>query len=179
MTSSSYFFYVVFSLVEFSYWYKFNISIIIGFGIMTIFFYKGLTRNPEIPLPKFCPISGDWGKLWIPNLVRMSLTKCYWMLQNAMVAAFTVFELLRENQQMVKFSPPPRHPPPRLGLKTFRIFSNETPVLLLTLCSWYFSCLHMYSEKFFNIYFNEQIFLKIYLTKGDTGQSFLEIIAYE
>ena len=46
---------------------------------------------------EFCPISGDWGELWIPNLPRMSL-ECYWMLQNSRVTAFTVFELLRENQ---------------------------------------------------------------------------------
>ena len=36
------------SLVRFSYWFKFHISIITGSGIMTISFYKGLTRNLEI-----------------------------------------------------------------------------------------------------------------------------------
>ena len=36
------------SLVKFSYWSKFHVNIITGSGIMTIFFYKGLTRNPEI-----------------------------------------------------------------------------------------------------------------------------------
>ena len=36
------------SLVNFSYWSKFHANIITGSGIMTIFFYKGLTRNPEI-----------------------------------------------------------------------------------------------------------------------------------
>ena len=36
------------SLVKFSYWSKFHVNIISGSGIMTIFFYKGLTRNPEI-----------------------------------------------------------------------------------------------------------------------------------
>ena len=36
------------SLGKFSYWSKFHVSIITGSGIMTIFFYKGLTRNPEI-----------------------------------------------------------------------------------------------------------------------------------
>ena len=36
------------SLVNFSYWSKFHVNIITGSGIMTIFFYKGLTRNPEI-----------------------------------------------------------------------------------------------------------------------------------
>ena len=30
----------------------------------------------------------------------MSLTKCYWMLQNARVIAFIVSELLRENQEI-------------------------------------------------------------------------------
>ena len=36
------------SLAKFSYWSKFHINIITGSGIMSIFFYKGLTRNPEI-----------------------------------------------------------------------------------------------------------------------------------
>ena len=36
------------SLVKFSYWSKFHVNIITDSGIMTIFFYKGLTRNPEI-----------------------------------------------------------------------------------------------------------------------------------
>ena len=36
------------SLVNFSYWSKFYVNIITGSGIITIFFYKGLTRNPEI-----------------------------------------------------------------------------------------------------------------------------------
>ena len=62
-------------------------------------------QESEIPLSEFCPISGDWGKLWIPNLAQMSLIECYWMLQISRVTAFTVFELLREN-------------PPKLGLRT-------------------------------------------------------------
>ena len=36
------------SLVNFSYWSKFHINIITGSGVMTIYFYKWLTRNPEI-----------------------------------------------------------------------------------------------------------------------------------
>ena len=55
-------------------------------------------RKSEIPTSEFFPISGDWGNLWIPHLVRMSLTECYWMLLKSRVTAFTVFELLRENQ---------------------------------------------------------------------------------
>ena len=87
------------SLVTFSYWSKFHVNIITGHGIKTIFFYKGLTRNWEIGNnPAFCPISGDWGKLWILNLARISPIDCYWMLQNSRVTAYTDFELLRENQ---------------------------------------------------------------------------------
>ena len=49
----------------------------------------------EIPPSDFCQISEDWGKLWVPNLMRMSLMECYWMLQNSRVTAFAVLELLR------------------------------------------------------------------------------------
>ena len=39
----------------------------------------------------------------------MSLIKCYWMLQNARVTAFTISELLREKQmEKIKLLPPPR-----------------------------------------------------------------------
>ena len=62
-------------------------------------------RKSEIHPSEFCPISGDWDKLWIPNLARMSLIKCYWMLQNARVTAFTVSELLKENQKAGKITP--------------------------------------------------------------------------
>ena len=51
----------------------------------------------EIHPSEFCPISRDWGELWIPNLARMSLIEYYWMLQNSMVTAFTIFELFSEN----------------------------------------------------------------------------------
>ena len=68
---------------------------------MAIFLYRNWPeiRKSEIPLSEFCLVSGDWGKLGIPNLTRMSIMKCYWMLQNAGVTAFTLSELLREKQQ--------------------------------------------------------------------------------
>ena len=61
-------------------------------------------RKSQIPPSEFCTMFRDWGKLKIPNLARMSLTKCYWMLQNARVTVFTIAEL-RENQQGIKLSP--------------------------------------------------------------------------
>ena len=48
MTSSSFFWYCFISLVKVSYWSNFYVSIITGSGVMTISFYKGLTRNSEI-----------------------------------------------------------------------------------------------------------------------------------
>ena len=63
-------------------------------------------RKLEIHPLEFCSISGVWGKFEMSNLTRLFLIKCYWMLQNARVTAFTVSELLRENQQRVKLVPP-------------------------------------------------------------------------
>ena len=73
-------------------------------------------RKSEISPPEFCTTSGDWGELWIPNLTRMFITKCYQMLENVRVSAFTVSELLRENQQGRGLKLPP--PPSRSGLKS-------------------------------------------------------------
>ena len=91
------------SLVKSSYWSKFHVSIITGSGIMKFLKFFFIRDWPEIRKSKiltseFCPISGDWDQLWIPNLARMSLIECYWMLQNSRVTVFSVFELLRENQ---------------------------------------------------------------------------------
>ena len=58
-------------------------------------------RKSEIPPSEFCPKSGHWGESGIQNLAGMPPMKCYWMLQNARVTAFTVSELSRENQQRV------------------------------------------------------------------------------
>ena len=61
-------------------------------------------RKLEIPPSEFCPISGDWGELWIPKLAQMSLIECYGMLQ---ITAFIVLELLRKNQLGRGDYPPP------------------------------------------------------------------------
>ena len=63
-------------------------------------------RKSEIPPSEFRPISRDWVKLVTPNLARMFLIKCYWMLQNVRITAIIVYELLRENQQGDKITPP-------------------------------------------------------------------------
>ena len=89
------------SLVKFSYWLKFYVNIITGSGVVTTFVYNGLIRNPDIGNTSVLVLP----KIWRLELVRdtnfwsdMSLMKCYWMLENARVTAFTVSELLGENQ---------------------------------------------------------------------------------
>ena len=64
-------------------------------------YIKDWTETPksEITLFEFCLIPGDWGKLQMSNLTRISLMKCYWILKNTRVTALTVFTLLRENEQ--------------------------------------------------------------------------------
>ena len=61
----------------------------------------------EVPPSEFCPISLSWGNLGIPSLARISVMKCYCMLQNARLTAFTVSELLKKDQQGVKLLPFP------------------------------------------------------------------------
>ena len=73
----------------------------------------------EIPPSEFCTISRDLGELEIPNLVRMYLIKCYWMLQNARVTDFTVSELSRENQLEGKITSPLPQPPTQIRVKKF------------------------------------------------------------
>ena len=122
MTLSSNFFWRCFdSLVKFSCCFKLHVNIIAGSGVMTIFFYKRLNRNPEIRnTPVWVsPIIWKPGELGIPNLARMFLIKCSYMMQNAKVTAFTVIAILRENLQGYQ-------PPTRLSTLSAKLSANKT-----------------------------------------------------
>ena len=54
-----------------------NDTIITGSGVMIIYFYKGLTRNLEIPPSELCPNFGNRAELGISKLPDMLLMKCY------------------------------------------------------------------------------------------------------
>ena len=75
----------------------------------------------EIPPSEFCSISGDWGELVIPNFARMSLIKCYWVLQSA-----------RENQQggIVKL------PPIQIRSKTVNFWFDFISSLVSSTCNF-------------------------------------------
>ena len=109
----------------------------------------------EIPLSEFCALCRGWSMLGIPNLARMSLIKCYWMLQNAKVTAFIVTELLRENQLTLNTPPSPLVTQIlRLGLNLNVLLSHSSLFLLLSLqsSSSYFlfllSCFHSLFYKY-------------------------------
>ena len=74
-------------LVNFSYWSKFQVNIMTDSRVLTIYFYKGLTRKPEIGNTTTWALPNIW------RLGRMSLIKRYWILQNAGVTDFTVSKL--------------------------------------------------------------------------------------
>ena len=100
------------SLVKFSYWSKFHVNIITGSGIMTIFFYKGLTRNPEIGNTPVWVLPNIW------RLERVIVTKFSTNVSNRMLlnaAKFQGYSFYRfwviKGKQTGGF-----YPPPRLGL---------------------------------------------------------------
>ena len=105
------------SLVKFSYWLKFHVNVITGSEVMRISFYKGLTRSSEIGNTPVSVLPNIWrlGQKRIWNLARTFLIKCYWILRNARLTAFTVSNLLKKNQQWGKNYPPI----PRIKVKRF------------------------------------------------------------
>ena len=74
------------ALVKFSYCSKFHINIISGSGVMTTFFYKGLTRNPEIGNTPVWGLSNIW------RLGRVRDTKFGTNLSNKMLANATKWQ---------------------------------------------------------------------------------------
>ena len=66
---------------------------------MTAFFYKDQkSGNQKYPRLIFVQYRVRDRTIKGYQKAQMSLIKCYWILQNARVKAFTASELLRENQ---------------------------------------------------------------------------------
>ena len=105
------------SLVKFSYWSKFHINIITGSGAMTIFFYKGLTRNPEIRNTLLCVLPNIWrlGQVGDTKFCTNIFNKL--LLNAAKCKGYSCYRfLLRENQQ----GEGGNYHQPRLELKTLK-----------------------------------------------------------
>ena len=70
------------SIAKFSYWFKFHVNIIIVSLVMTIFFYRRLTRNPETTKT---PV-WVWINIWRLRQVRdtkLGIIVCNYMSLNA------------------------------------------------------------------------------------------------
>ena len=98
----NFFLMLFFSLAKLSYWSKCPVNIITGSEVMTISIYKGLTRNLEIGNTPVWFLPNIWRLGWVRNTkFGTSLIRCYWILKNGRLTAFTVSELLRENHKHV------------------------------------------------------------------------------
>ena len=89
------------SLIKFSYWSKFHVNIITGSRVMTIFLYKGLTRNPEIGNTPVWVLPNTW-RLGQARDTKFDTNVSNEILLNpakTKITGITIFELLRENQQ--------------------------------------------------------------------------------
>ena len=67
MSTSNFFWRCFISLVKFSYWSMFHAIIITGSGIMTVFFYKGMIRDPEIGNTPVWVLPNIWRLGWVMN----------------------------------------------------------------------------------------------------------------
>ena len=116
------------SLVKFSSWFKFHINNITGSGVMTITFYKGLTRNPEIRNTPVWVLLNIW-RLWQERDTKFGKNVCYKILMNAAKCQclnFTVSVLLRENQLGggAEFNPlSPLHPHTQIRVKNKNVWA--------------------------------------------------------
>ena len=131
LTTSSIFWRCFVSLVNFSYyWFKSHVNIIAGSEVMTIFFYMGLTRNPEIGNTPVSVLPNIWRLGRVMNTTfgtHVSNT----VLQNA--AKFQGYSFYRF--WVIKGKPTGAVkllPPPRLGLRD----SCRNSLLLLSKLTW-------------------------------------------
>ena len=118
LTSTLNSFDVALFLVNFSYASKFHVNIITASGIMTIFFYKGLTRNPEIGNTPVWVLPNIW-RLGRVMYTKFGTNVCNRMLINAVkfqCYSFYRFWVIKGKPTGVgKIIPRPR----RLGLNYF------------------------------------------------------------
>ena len=103
------------SLFNFRYWSKFHVNIINGSGIITIFVYMGLTRNPEIGNTPVWVLSNIW------RLGQVMDTKSGTNVTNRMLLNAAKFQgysfygfwvIKRKPTEEGKITPPPLHHPP-------------------------------------------------------------------
>ena len=99
--SSNFFWRLFVSLLKFSHWSKFHINIITASGVMTNYFYQGLTTNLEIGNTPVWILPNIWRLGWVRDTKSGTDVSKEMLLnaENRGVTTSTVPELLREKQQ--------------------------------------------------------------------------------
>ena len=117
------------SLVKFSYWSKFRNNIITSSRVMIIFFYKGLTRNPEIGNTPVWVLPNIWrlGQVMDTTLSRnvsnkMLLNAAKW--QSCSFYRFWVIKAKTTEAKVPTHTPPPALP--RLRLKHIHLLLRDS-----------------------------------------------------
>ena len=121
-------------LVMFSYWSKFHVNIKTGSGVVAIFFYKGMTRNPEI---------GNTFVWIVPNIWRLGQVR-----DTRFVTELWVINGKPTGKEEVKLLPLPH--PLRLEIN----MKDEVSVVYLEQRWFYFKyplLLHLYVPRSQNI----------------------------
>ena len=129
MTAPSIFWCCFIFLVNFSYWSKFHVNIHRWFWNYEHFFIRDWLeiRKSKIPTSDFCPISGDWDKLEIPNFARMSLINFY-----CQCCSFYCFWVIKGKQMGGKLPPPSHHhPPTQIRVKSVSSFEKISWVVFI------------------------------------------------
>ena len=92
------------SLVKFSYWSKFCVNIIAGSRVMTIFFYKGLTRNPKIGTTHVWVLPNVWrpGRVKSTKFGRIISKRMLLNAEKYYGYRFYRFWVIKENQRGIK-----------------------------------------------------------------------------
>ena len=113
------------SLFKFTCWSNFYVVITTGSGVMTNFFYKGLTRNPETGNTPVWVLPDIWRLVWVGNIkfvtnvsnnILLNAKKC----QGYCFCLFLVIKGKPTGEGGDKIPPPHTHPtppPPWWGLK--------------------------------------------------------------
>ena len=111
------------SLVKFNYLSKFHVNIITGSAVMTISFYKELTRNPEIGNTPVWILLNIWRLCWVKNTkfgtnvsdkILLNAAKC----QGCSFYRFWVIK--GKPAQGIKLLPPP---PIQIRVKEYNAFT--------------------------------------------------------
>ena len=137
-----------------SYWSKFHVNIITGSGVMTIFFYKGLTRNPEIGKNPVCvlhnisrlgQVRDTKFDMSVSNIILLNAAKyqgnnfyCFWVIKGKPVGG------------KITPSPPPR---PRLGLILFQTLLLRLHLKIFVNVTWLFNHTKMCAYKVLSQFF--------------------------